>query len=210
MYDLYKDLAWLPQAPADFRPRVRALSAGEGRVGDAVRALATYALDVDRLTSLGRKITALEPARRAPLTPLRLGLIGNGSLDLLPDPIVASGGRHGLALEVVRGGYDQALQDALSPGSAVNLARPDVVLIALDWRGLPLRPTHGDAQSARDTVDACLDFIDRIRAGIARHAGAVCLVSTFAPPPESLFGSGDRLVPGPVRALGDAIHRGLA
>ncbi|HMF68519.1 MAG TPA: haloacid dehalogenase, partial [Phyllobacterium sp.] len=149
--DLYRELAWLPKPPADFSIRCKELANGsDGAPGQKIRALATHALDERQLSRLGRTIQSLQLSGESltPLTPFRLGLIGNGTLDLIVPVLVATAARHGFALECITGAYDQFLQDALQPDSLLNKARPDAVLLAIDYRGLSLQPCPGNEQMA--------------------------------------------------------------
>ena len=207
--DLYRNLLWLPRAPIDFSARCRELLSEAAPLGKPLRALAGFSLNENQLTRLGRTIDAARMRRQslAPLMPFRLGLLGNGTLDLVEPVLVATAARHGIALECVRGGYDQFLQDALTPDSVLNRAQPDVVLLALDHRGLGLRVSPGDAQAAARSVDAAAELLEAIRAGIRRNCGEVCILQTLAPPPESLFGSLDRALPGTARNLVDAVNQ---
>ncbi|MGY8679173.1 HAD-IIIC family phosphatase [Bradyrhizobium sp. UFLA05-153] len=146
----------------------------------------------------------------APLAPFRLGLIGNGTLDLIVPVLIGTAARHGFSLKCVTGAYDQFLQDALDPESDLNKARPDAVLVALDHRGLSLRPTPGNQQAADGTVEDAARLLDTIRAAISRNSGAPCIVQTVAAPPEGLFGSFDRALPGTARHLIDSFNQKLA
>ncbi|WP_246791340.1 HAD-IIIC family phosphatase [Bradyrhizobium commune] len=146
----------------------------------------------------------------APLAPFRLGLIGNGTLDLIIPVLVATAARHGFSLECVTGAYDQYLQDALDPESALNKAGVDAVLVALDHRGLSLQPTPGNRQAADDAVEDAIKLLGTIRHAIGRNSGAPCIVQTLAAPPEGLFGSFDRALPGTARHLIDDFNRRLA
>jgi FkbH-like protein len=206
---LYRNLSWLPAAPADFAGRCKALSASGGPVGKRARELATFSLNEYQLAKLGR---AIETARKAslslaPLEPFRLGLLGNGTLDLMVPALVATAARHGIALECIRSGYDQFLQDALLPESDINRSRPDAVLLALDHRGLSLQISPGNEAAAKRTVESASNLLNTVRDGIHRNSGAACILQTLAPPPESLFGSLDRALPGTARQLIDEINR---
>jgi len=207
--DLYRTLSWLPAAQKDFTAKCKELAAGVAPLGDRIRALAGYSLNEHQLARLGRCIEAAHAAGRslAPLTPFRLGLLGNGTLDLIAPVLVATAARHGIALTCIRGAYDQFLQDALCAESEVNQARPDAVLIALDYRGLGFQQVAGQAEAAGQAIDAACGLLDNIRAGIRRNSGAICILQTLAPPPEGLFGSLDRGLPGTARFLVDAVNR---
>ena len=208
--ELYRELAWLPKPPADFSTQCKELATGSSdALGTKIRALATHALDERQLSRLGRTIRSLQlsGASLAPLVPFRLGLIGNGTLDLIVPVLVATAARHGFALECVTGAYDQFLQDALEPDSLLNKARPDAVLLALDHRGLSLQPCPGNEQLATEAVGEAIGLLDSIRAGVSRNSGALCILQTLAAPPEGLFGSFDRALAGTARNLVDRVNQ---
>lgn len=207
--ELYRELSWLPRPPKDFSSCCKQLTEGDSQLGRQIRLLATHALDERQLSRLGRTILSLRNQGQSlqPLVPLRLGLIGNGTLDLIVPVLVATAARHGFALECITGAYDQFLQDALQPDSALNRARPDAVLLALDHRGLALQPTPGNKEAAAQTVDAAFDLLDSIRLAISRNSGALCILQTLAAPPEGLFGSFDRVLAGTTRNLVDRFNQ---
>lgn len=180
---LVQDLAWLPAAPHDFRARCRGLADAEGELGRAVRRLATHALDVTQLRRLGGVLEGLRAEGRSlkPLTPFKLGLIGNGTLDVVAECLVASAARHGLELEVVTADYGQVAQEAFSPDSAINRARCDAVLLALDHRGLPFPGVGADEAGAAAAVERVTGHLDALRSALRANGGAVCLVQTVAP-----------------------------
>ncbi|HEY1931237.1 MAG TPA: HAD-IIIC family phosphatase [Acetobacteraceae bacterium] len=208
---LFTDLAWLLRPPADFGRRCRSVTEAGDSVGTQIRALASYALDGNQLLRLARTIEAARNAGRSlqPLAPLRLGVIGNGTLDVVAAALVASAARHGIDLTCITVEYGQAMQAALAADSALSRARPDAVLVATDYRAFPLRATPGDRDAANHTVEAWLGNLARIRDGIRKNTGAVCIFQTLAPPPEGLFGHSDRTLPGTTRWLIDAINRGV-
>jgi FkbH-like protein len=209
--DLYRDLSWLPTCPADFNRRCRAVLESAEKFGSGIRQLASYALDDNQSIRLAKTIaTGLEKGYACgPLVPFRLGLAGNGTCDFISAGIIAAGVRHGLALSCTVAGYDQALQDSLSPDSPINRTAPDAVLIALDWRSLPLSTSPGNASAAQATIDAVLDSLDSIRDAIRRNSAAICIVQNLAAPPEVTFGSLDRNLEGTLRFNIDAVNAGL-
>ena len=138
---------------------------------------------------MNRLANALRKARRqrgslAPLTPFRLAVLANGTTDLLIPALEASAVRHGIDLQCVVAGYGQAVQAALAPDSEIHTAKPDAVLIALDYRGYPLAAAPGNAASAKAAVDAAVGQLETIRTGIHAAGKAVCLIQNLAPPVE--------------------------
>ena len=150
MKSLYSELGWLPRVPQEFSSRLKALPSADGPVGDQIQALASYALDLNQLTKLAKAIGKARGEDRslAPLTPFRLAVLSNSTIDFIVPALVASAARHGIALEVIQPSYDQVAQEALTPDSKVNSSKPDAVLFAIDYRALPLRLTLGDGDAA--------------------------------------------------------------
>lgn len=213
--DLYTSLAWLPKPPSDFSDRCKKVVSepdAAASLGSRFQALASYALDDNQLNKLSKVITKAIRSGESlkPLSPFRLGLLSNSTVDFVVPSLIATAARHGIALECIKADYDQVIQEALSPASIINQAKPDAVLIAIDYRALPLKCQLGSASHADDAVTAALSYLETIRTGIATHSQAVCILQTFAPPPESLFGSLDRMVPGTLRNLLERVNRGLA
>jgi FkbH-like protein len=201
---LYSELAWLPAPPLDFRQRCRALATSDGAGGRDIRCLASHALSETQLGRLSAAITALSSrgADLAPLTPFKLGLVGNGTLDLIAPALTASAARHGVLLDCVQAEFGQTIQEALDPASEINRARPDGVLLCIDYRALPSLSGPSGVADARA-------FVAALRDGFRRNGGAISIVPTFAPPPESLFGSLDRVVGQSLRACLDIVNRDL-
>jgi len=208
--DFLRTLAWLPK-PDEFRAACAALSCAERDWGRDLRRLANHALTEAQLKRLAGLIGDLRAQGRplAPLAPFKLGLIGNGTLDLIAPALTASAARHGVDLTCVTSDYGQAAQQALDPASPLNQARCDAVLIALDHRGLPLRPSVIDAADAAASVDEAVAFVGQLRAALRQASGAQCIVQTLAAPPETLFGSLDRATPGSMRRVTEAFNAAL-
>jgi FkbH-like protein len=208
---LFTELAWLPSPPADLRQRCKALLNAEDGVGQEIMRHASHALDGNQLTWLAKAIDRLRDQGRslAPLTPFRLGVVGNGTLDLLVGPLTATAARFGIALECVMSDYDQILQPATNADSALHRAKPDAVLLVIDYRGLPWRMGADLAEQSAAEVEGALDFIATIRRGIRTHSNAPCIISSLAPPAEALFGSLDRAIAGTPRHMVDELNRQL-
>ncbi len=215
---MLSDLAWLVPAPASIRDDIKALkatvaSADAAPIGaafaDALTRLSLHRLDEGQLAKLAgivRRVAGDLP----PFSRVKLGLLGDGTLSLLAPAIVGSGVRHGLLIDVVEGGYGSAVQDAADPSSAVRRAGLDMALVALDHRLAGLDRAMPDAATAAAQVDAALGRIRMIVEGLRSGLKGPLLVQTLSSPVEPLFGSFDRVEPGSVFAMVDALNRRLA
>jgi FkbH-like protein len=210
--DIFRDLSWLPRSPLDFNAKCRTVLDGDGQPGKRLKALASFALDENQLIRLAKVISKAIASHISlePLTSFRLGVLSNSTAAFIVPSIVATAARHGIALECIEADYDQVVQAALSPVSPVNSAKPDAVLVAIDYRALPLRSTFASPDDAQQAVDRALAYIETIRAGLKTNSNAICVLQTIAPPPERLFGSFDRVLPGTLRNIIDRVNMGLA
>ena len=179
--------SWLPVAPDDFAARVKVLRQGEGDPGAELRHLATHALDANQLQRLARVIAELPSSQ---LTPFRLGLLSNATTDFVAPALIGTGARHGLAIECVTTGFGQFVQEALDPGSALNRAGCDAVLLALDARAFALGSPPGDAEAAATAIARSLAQLDAMIAGLAPHCGTV-IIQSIPPLAERHLGNFD-------------------
>ena len=200
--NLFEELAWLPAAPADFKERARAVD-GLQAPGRELRALATHALGTWNLRRLADAVgrLAASGATLVPLIPFKLGVLGNGTLDLIVPALIGSALRHGIALQCVTVPYGLYAQQILDPESLINRSKCDAVLLVLDARALPLQ--------AETYALGALEMVDRFREALRRNSGATCIVQTLAAFPESLFGSADRRITATPRNLVDTFNREL-
>src|ERR1035437_10946343 len=151
MNALYSELQWLPRVPQEFPELLKAWGNSTGSLGCELQAMALHALDLNQLTKLAKAVGKAHSEGKPlnPLTPFRLAVLSNSTIDLIVPALVASAARHGIALEVIQPSYDQVAQEALTPDSKVNNSKPDAVLFALDYRALPLTLSLGDADAPR-------------------------------------------------------------
>jgi FkbH-like protein len=191
---------------------LKALREAAGRVGAEVRALASFGLDENKLARLAGTIEAVRarPDGLLPLSPFRLGILSNATSHFMVPALTATAARHGIALECVEANYGQVMQEALAADSIINRARPDAVLVALDYRGLALDVALGDSAAADGAVARALDEMRVIRDALRKNAGASCIFQTLARPVELTFGSLDLALAGTRRNVIDAFNRGLA
>jgi FkbH-like protein len=209
---LYTELQWLPRPPEDFAKRCRALRETAGEVGREVRALATFGLDENKLARLANAIEAVRgrPDALGSLTPFRLGILSNATSHFMVPALTATAARYGIALECIEANYGQLMQEALSADSTVNRARPDAVLVALDYRGLALDVPLGDAGAVDAAVERALEELRVVRDALRKNSGASCIFQTLARPVEASFGSLDLALPGTRRNVIDLFNRKLS
>lgn len=211
MSAFFTKLGWLPRAPENFAERLKALANSSEELGPSLQSLASHALDLNQLTKLAKMVgrAQVEGKTLAPLTPFRLAVLSNSTIDLILPGLVASAARRGVCLEIITPSYDQVAQEAFTPDSTVNSSKPDAVLLALDYRALPLKQSLGDSEGASVTVQGAIEFLQSLCDAIKTNSGAVCILQTFAPPIESLFGSLDCALPGTLRNIVGSINREL-
>lgn len=209
--DQTSDLGWLPPAPADFAARAKALKGNAGNVSKELQSLAGCRLDCNELHRLARLVGEARDREDgvAGLTPLRVGLLSNGTTDFIVPAITGSGLRHGLAIECVIGPYGQFVQDALDPNSAVNRAGCDVVVLALDSRSYAMASTPGDRPAADAAVGRALETVETMRKALANHSPTI-VVQSLAPPAERFLGSYDAVLEGSEEFASAAFNRKLA
>ena len=212
MNSIYANLQWLPPAPLDFSEQLKTLADSPAPAGRAIQALATHALDINQLTKLSKTIGKLRIAHGSldPLVPFRLAILSNSTIDFFVPAVIASAARHGIQLEIIQPAYDQVAQEALNPDSKTNSSKPDAVLLAIDYRALPLKVSPGDGEGAASSVQGAIGYLQTLREGIRANSNALCIFQTFVPPVESLFGHLDRALPGTLRNLIDGVNRTLA
>lgn len=203
------DLPWLAPPPEDARAAVAALLEGDDDRGIAARALASTRLPRLRERELARAIRELRSAGRLErLSAVHLGILGNATWDTLVPTLVVAAARHGVALDVRLGPYDQAAQVAADPEHPFHDGL-DAVLVALHPAPLGLGSEPGDPAAEDEGAAFLAGLATRIVDGVRAHAKVPVLVATVPPPPEPLFGSLDAAVPGSARRAVDALNQHL-
>lgn len=207
----YAALPWLLRTPEDFRERCKALTAQTVNPGGMIRVLAQHALDASAAQILSRTIRRLqqEQADLSGLQPVRVGLLSNGTMDLAAASIVAAGARHGLLIDVTLGGFGQFYQDALNPQSQVRIARPDVVVLALDRRAFEFSFASDGQADADARVHRALGLVDDMRRGLQGGGDTTIIMQTLSEPPADLFGNASGLIGGTETAMVRDFNRRL-
>jgi FkbH-like protein len=207
---LYAGLGWLADCK-DFRGNYRDIAECSEPAGAALRRLATHGLSAPQLQRIATLIGDLKARGQstAPLVPLKLGVLGTGTLSLVDPVIRGTAPRHGFTVDCVMAEYGQVEQGALDPGSTINRADCDVVLVAFDYRGLPLGQAATDEQDAGDRVERSIETLRSVCRGVRANSNAQVILQTLVPAPETLFGSLDSCWAGSVQSMVAAFNRAI-
>lgn len=193
-----KMLPWLVDTPADFKQRCEQLLNSGDPVAELLQ-LANTELSLNQAYRLYRLMSAspeLHESLAGRLERFKLGIVSNGTLDLLLPMLVVTALRRGILLETVSADFDQAVQESMNPASGINRAKPDAVLVALDFRAYPFGREAWAAGPRGADASSGLELLRQIRSGFRRHCAAVCIVQTLAMPPRPLLGSIDSQIEG--------------
>jgi FkbH-like protein len=197
-------LPWLLMAPTTFRQELRSLEKEHFESPEQAQRVASYCLDINQLHSLGRAIPKIIDGHQ--IHAVKLGVLSNGTVDLIVPAIVASALRHGVWLQTVTTPFNQTGQEAFNSSSDLNRAGCDFILLAIDHRGLSVFPVPGNAERANELVDEALQYIDSLRSALRNASGCSVIVQTIPQVASSLFGSLDRTVPGTMQWMIDRFN----
>ncbi len=200
-------LGWLAPAPTNFRDRLRSALADGVRGGTSLRQLAMTALKEAELTQLGRAVaSARETGTTWPdLLPFRLAVLCNGTAEHLIAPLIGSAVRCGINLEVMASSYEEAFVTAAGDEAPLRNFAPDAVLIAVDYRGLPLRRELADPVTERNVIDDSIGYLQAMYEGVRRSSSSV-IAQTIARPPLSVFGNAAKKIAGSLPRIIDEVN----
>ncbi|MDQ6666514.1 MAG: HAD-IIIC family phosphatase [Acidobacteriota bacterium] len=157
---------------------------------DAIRAAASYRqlTAADQLLSRLRKKAPWQPKRTC-----RLAIAGTATFDFWLPALRAICFSAGIDLTVFTGGFDQYQQEILDPNSALAEFRPEIVLIAADWRSLALPDESPDPAAL---VQEKLDNFRRLWRECRERLGAFVIQHNFEVPPGDPYGRLTAALPG--------------
>lgn len=190
-----RNLPWLPAAPADYSAQCRALASSDADIGARLQRLASFHIPSPGAMAFRRALAKAQRDQKdlSPLSPLKLAVVSNATIEFAVDHFPAAAARHGVALEIVEAEYDVVMQEALDPGSTINTSHADVVLLAIDHRWLGLTAL-GVADPTPQVEGALARLLEAAR--LFKSHGAVPILPLLPTPAEPLFGSFDRRAPG--------------
>src|SRR5262245_56865864 len=107
------------------------------------------------LVSLDRLLTQARQSAEPPVKATRrIAVLGSGVLDLWAGLLRPALFGYGIGCEVLTGEYDQYQQEILDSASPLAKYRPEIVMLAVNWRSLGLSDETADpAKTVRSVVD---------------------------------------------------------
>src|SRR2546423_10392323 len=205
-------LYWLPEIE-DWRGRLRGLGNNPETAWDEALALANSRLDFIRTNALDQMISKIfgdTPPKNLSTKPIRLALLGSGTMAHLRSGIRVAGLRRGLWISIYENDYGQYWQELTDPGSALHEFKPNVVLFALD-------PHHlaaglGAGLDRAEAEHGFAELRDRVREcwRLAREAFH-CPVIHQGPLPlhPTLLGNNEHRLPGSRQGLITRLNHAL-
>ena len=193
MENIYKDTTWLPPAPRDFRSQL-----SEANTSEQLKILAGYNLNNNQLSQIGNHLNNLgfDHSGLSSLTSFSLGIVSNSTTTLLKKPTIGVALRYGIALNFIDTDFNQVAQEAFSESSSFSEVELDALVLALDYRGLPIDIELGDAKAAEKCVNECISYIKALAKNIHEKTKATIILQNFAPPVDNYFGSFEDYLPG--------------
>jgi FkbH-like protein len=191
--NIYEHLSWLPAAATDFSRRVSAATTGA-----ELLELAKFSLDQNQLSKLANRLFYLQSNQFnvAPLASVAIGLVSNATTKLIVPSLIGSALRFGISLTVEQTEYDQVAQAAFSTETIFAGKALSAILVAIDFRGLPLTPTPGNRVAADQNIRDCFSYVRSVMQSLRTKTGAQIILQNIAPPVETPFGSYEGRLPG--------------
>lgn len=140
-----------------------------------------------RVATTNRTLAAIDklraglPAKRR----CKIGLVGSATMDLWAPALRALCFSWGIDAELYIGPFQQYHQEILDPGSGLAAFRPDVVIIAAEWRALGLPDESADPDA---TVREKLALFQTLWLHCREHLGASVIQHNFEVPEIDAIG----------------------
>jgi FkbH-like protein len=152
-------------------------------------------LDLDRLSPGDYDVLFRGLKGRESEADLRLAVLANFTLDLLPRSLAVRAAAEGLRTAAYVAPFDQYVQEVLDPASGLHRFRPDVVFLALSLRRL--RPDRVDAFAALSPDDRralrkeIVEHLETWAAAALERLSATLLIANFPASARPLAGVAD-------------------
>lgn len=191
------ELGWLPDAPADFRARLRCLRESGAASMEDLRKLAITRLDLTQLHALSQLLGRLKTIDDTAWS--KVAILSNASTEMVTSALPATALRHHLPLRVSTPSFGLFAQEAIDPTSETNTEGNDFVVLALDHRAFDFQPMFGDQAGAHRRLDDALTTWRSLVDSVRTNSGATVVVQTIAAPSSAYFGNLEAQVVGTVR-----------
>jgi FkbH-like protein len=196
------ELPWMLAPPADFNNRCAALGKSENLAVD-LKALVNFSLTLNQCNRLYRNIKKFSGEQQKLLSeqfsPLSLGIVSNATVDLTIPALIISALRKGILLEVINADFGQVAQEAFDAESTLNKAKPDLILLALDYRAFPFASNTVSSIIPGTSSAEAFEYVSQISTAFTKNSGATTIIQTLAVPPNTLMGNIDRYTQGTLR-----------
>ena len=191
--NIYEHLSWLPEAEANF-----SRSVSTATTGFELLQLAKFSLDENQLRKLSNRLLYLQSNKYslAPLASVNIGLVSNATTKLIAPALIGSALRYGISLTIEQAEYNQVAQTAFSTDTIFTGKALSAILVAIDYRGLPLTPSPGNRVAADKNIQDCLAYVKSVIQSLSTNTGAQIILQNIAPPVDMLFGSYEGRLPG--------------
>jgi len=191
--NIYECLSWLPEAATDFSRSVSAATTGA-----ELQELAKFALDQNQLGKLANRLSYLRTNgfSLAPLVSVNIGLVSDSTTGLIASALIGTALRFGISLTIEQTEYNQVAQTAFSTENIFAGKTLSAILLAIDYRGLPLTPTPGNRVAADQNIQDCFSYVRSVIHSLRTNTGAQIILQNIAPPVETPFGSYEGRLPG--------------
>ena len=169
----------------------------------ALRDLANAQLTLPQLGRLDRAVTqTLDDAQaRASLPSIRLGIIGSATTSHLAPAIRVAALRRGLIADIYEGSYGMYMQELTFEGSALQVFKPDALLITLD--------AHHLADSPGASAGGALSLIEQCWTLARKHLSCVVLQQTVLPVFPPYLGNNEQRLSSSPAAIVDEVNTKL-
>ncbi len=192
-------LYWLPE-PQEWRSRLAGFVAAGQPAWDSAVALANLRLDFVRTNALDSAVRSrfgASPPAGLTTKPVRLALLGSGTLAHLHAGIRVAGLRRNIHIETYENDYGQYWQEIADTGSALHEFNPTTVLLALDAHHLAAGVTA--AMAGEDVARAAAEVVERVAGcwhGLRAAFGCHIVHQLPLPVHPPLLGQNEQRLPG--------------
>jgi len=123
----------------------------------------------------------------------RLAMLGNATFDFVTPVLRTVAFASGIDLVVYSGAYNQQMQEVLDDTSHLHAFKPEVIVLALDWRSLALPEEAKDPAAA---IDISLADVTRMWNAVSSQFHCHVIQHNFVLPEVSAYGGLSGRLPG--------------